>query len=584
MEWLPAARVWARVPAASESGEQPRKRRRVSGAPVAPPPPASPTAAPEHDVTGFALAAKEAGLSGDSDIEEYETPPTCPICLTDVVHLEERALLSPCMHAYCHACIKRWLEQQRTCPLCKGRVASLIHSIRPDQSHTEEELAPTPKAAACAPGEDAEGLLNRWHAFFGAAQRYDEGHRREPLQPVYARAQTRVQHLGGARGSGRQDRPPLPRQPAPGQPGPQGPRPYFWRVQQMLAGSHRGEQEPLAAAVAEAVLAGEGGSLAELAEEQYVLLWRRQVYEQNLWAVPPPGAARPAPGSLRLVLGSGSARERRVVEWVERELRGLTRENDVTLLRGLVMGLLATHGPRGDGGGGLSPAAAAAGGAQAGVPAGPVAALRPFLFDRAALFWHELGVFAASPLSIRAYDRQVTYRRQELAARPAPASGASEGRGGRPSRWDQRQTGHPGQPQQREVRPAEVVFRAPARPLAPAGAPAEVHAASEGHKPRTDEEHRTQRSGRRQSRSPQRSCPGASRNRSGGRRRSPRRSSGRNSGGHGGLERRRHRAKSRSATPERRRHRSGRRTSSPGDCYLEGEWDGGDRWEMGQAT
>ena len=31
-------------------------------------------------ITGFVLAAEEAGLSGSSEVEEYEPPPTCPIC------------------------------------------------------------------------------------------------------------------------------------------------------------------------------------------------------------------------------------------------------------------------------------------------------------------------------------------------------------------------------------------------------------------------------------------------------------------------------------------------------------------------
>ena len=86
-----------------------------------------------------------------------------------------------------------------------------------------------------------------------------------------------------------------------------GPRPYFWRLQQRLqAGAYRPGSG--AAGGAWGALQGADGAAAAapVREEDYVLLWRRQVYDNDLWAVPLGGEAP------RLALGSGSARERRL--------------------------------------------------------------------------------------------------------------------------------------------------------------------------------------------------------------------------------------------------------------------------------
>ena len=236
---------------------------------------------------------------------------------------------------------------------------------------------------------------------------------------------------------------------------------------------------------------------------------------QDLWAAPSAAAER-----LRPSLGSGSARERRLVEWVERELRALTRVDDVTILRGLVMGLLVTYSTAAAAGGnppaltlgpgGIDGGAARATGVVAGsgrALAGPVQALQPFLFEHAEHFWHELSCFAASPFNMRTYDQQAVYqrRRQHFAtartagepwgnlaparaaalgpataapsAAAAAVSGQEQGRGGRQSRWDQRaweaaapsqqaQGQRQQQQQQRVVQPAQVVFLAEPRPPA----------------------------------------------------------------------------------------------------------------------
>ena len=81
--------------------------------------------------------------------EENDTGlPTCPICaalslvvcsnsrrgptlekndkqvfacagLADILNLQDKAVVSSCMHAFCLHCLLRWLDYKRSCPLCK---------------------------------------------------------------------------------------------------------------------------------------------------------------------------------------------------------------------------------------------------------------------------------------------------------------------------------------------------------------------------------------------------------------------------------------------------------------------------------
>ncbi|APO15917.1 ubiquitin E3 ligase ICP0 [Bubaline alphaherpesvirus 1] len=68
---------------------------------------------------------------------------SCCICL-DVITGPARAL--PCLHAFCLACIRRWLEGRPTCPLCKARVRSLIHSVASDECFEEIPVWGGPEA------------------------------------------------------------------------------------------------------------------------------------------------------------------------------------------------------------------------------------------------------------------------------------------------------------------------------------------------------------------------------------------------------------------------------------------------------
>ncbi|CAM9611054.1 unnamed protein product [Pylaiella littoralis] len=63
---------------------------------------------------------------GDLDRGKFATPeevsevgsPDCSICYDRM----ERPLILPCNHIFCGECVAEWLEQERTCPLCRAEV------------------------------------------------------------------------------------------------------------------------------------------------------------------------------------------------------------------------------------------------------------------------------------------------------------------------------------------------------------------------------------------------------------------------------------------------------------------------------
>ena len=58
----------------------------------------------------------------------------CPICLDA---MDDTSYVMPCLHQFCFGCIRRWAESRPTCPLCKRRVTSILHSVRADDSFEE---------------------------------------------------------------------------------------------------------------------------------------------------------------------------------------------------------------------------------------------------------------------------------------------------------------------------------------------------------------------------------------------------------------------------------------------------------------
>ncbi|KAL8264100.1 hypothetical protein R6Q59_022230 [Mikania micrantha] len=51
---------------------------------------------------------------------------SCPICLSQI---EEPAVITVCLHAYCTDCIRKWSYRKRKCPLCNTQFASLFVRI-----------------------------------------------------------------------------------------------------------------------------------------------------------------------------------------------------------------------------------------------------------------------------------------------------------------------------------------------------------------------------------------------------------------------------------------------------------------------
>ena len=57
-----------------------------------------------------------------SDSPENET---CPVCLGGC---ESKSHIKDSMHYFCFACIRQWTLMVETCPVCKLKVTSILHS------------------------------------------------------------------------------------------------------------------------------------------------------------------------------------------------------------------------------------------------------------------------------------------------------------------------------------------------------------------------------------------------------------------------------------------------------------------------
>lgn len=63
----------------------------------------------------------------------------CPICLDT---WSNAGYVLPCLHRFCFKCIHRWAERKPKCPLCKGRVTSIVHSVQADDNFEEVTIRP----------------------------------------------------------------------------------------------------------------------------------------------------------------------------------------------------------------------------------------------------------------------------------------------------------------------------------------------------------------------------------------------------------------------------------------------------------
>ncbi|XP_064289133.1 uncharacterized protein LOC135308184 [Passer domesticus] len=72
--------------------------------------------------------------STDTEVEDR-----CPICLDS---WREPSFVMPCLHCFCYACILRWADNKTQCPLCKGEMTSILHSLRADDDFEEHAIIP----------------------------------------------------------------------------------------------------------------------------------------------------------------------------------------------------------------------------------------------------------------------------------------------------------------------------------------------------------------------------------------------------------------------------------------------------------
>ncbi|XP_056357912.1 uncharacterized protein LOC130258505 [Oenanthe melanoleuca] len=103
--------------------------------------------------------------STDTEVEER-----CPICLDS---WREPSFVMPCLHCFCYGCIHRWANNKTQCPLCKGKMTSILHSVRADDDFEEDVIIPPeappevlPAGSAHrdpdAPNLDRPGARQQW--------------------------------------------------------------------------------------------------------------------------------------------------------------------------------------------------------------------------------------------------------------------------------------------------------------------------------------------------------------------------------------------------------------------------------------
>lgn len=188
----------------------------------------------------------------------------------------------------------------------------MIYDITSVGTYREREVPPSPKLVTTGSRrDDADAglpLLQRLQDFLGVAGLLDPyeqqqlGQERGRGSGVGGGAARRLRtEAGSGRPGSRHGAQPPGSAPAAGG-GQAGPRPYFWRLQQRLqAGAYR----PGAAA------AGVGGATAEgpVSEHDYVLLWRRQIYDQvrALGMHEPCSRLMPRPWARRALPSAGAA-------------------------------------------------------------------------------------------------------------------------------------------------------------------------------------------------------------------------------------------------------------------------------------
>ncbi|XP_049412036.1 uncharacterized protein LOC125875025 isoform X1 [Solanum stenotomum] len=123
-----------------------------------------------------------------------------------------------------------------------------------------------------------------------------------------------------------------------------------------------------------------------------IILWRSSIYEERLQAVP-----FSSKNCLMQHMDNRSTREKmlqRIELWIRRELQAILGDPDPSVIVHVATSLFITENTHST---------------QRCDRKDFLAPLRPFLHERAEVFWHELRCFAESPLSMQTYDTVVEY-------------------------------------------------------------------------------------------------------------------------------------------------------------------------------
>lgn len=77
----------------------------------------------------------------------------CPICLDG---WREPSFVMPCLHCFCYACIMQWADNKTQCPLCKGKITSIVHSVQAEDDFEERAIVPPVTAPVVLPASGAD--------------------------------------------------------------------------------------------------------------------------------------------------------------------------------------------------------------------------------------------------------------------------------------------------------------------------------------------------------------------------------------------------------------------------------------------
>ncbi|XP_047322376.1 E3 ubiquitin-protein ligase Topors [Impatiens glandulifera] len=296
---------------------------------------------------------------------------SCSICLIRIDPYRA-AVLTVCMHAFCIDCIRRWSNLKRRCPLCNSNFDSWYFRINLSARTSHKEKLPP------------QGLATDFR--IGASPP--------------PRRRTRVDNLAEQR--------------------------VIWRSRKQL-NCLSGRSRPLPMIRSFRLSESEPSNIVA----QRILKWRFSIYELQLQAIPPNRTGREKVcifcrtkhrGMIQilkqkvmtwshvflLVLcqnigGNLEIKERtlqRVEPWIHRELHAILGDSDPSIIVHVASSLFLVFLEENR---------------DVPIRQSPLmvdflAPLRPFLHEKANLFWHEFRCFAQSPFNMETYDTVVEYK------------------------------------------------------------------------------------------------------------------------------------------------------------------------------